>query len=270
MAREVLPARCIATLESHTGRIEIIPPIFVVSFTLFSPLNINGHMLSGVMAQEVTTAYNTRLLTLFYCLQISSIVFSYTSILSRFPLCPLPSLAGPRPTSLPPLSAFAPLSFCHGTIFFRPLLLLFRGVLLPFRGRSSSSAGLLFVVLSPEQRWLWYFLFVFYDNRFLPLCLLLLLILRFLPFCWPTLRPKSDLCGLLCNRNLLRGACCSIELETYSGILLFGSSGIPFDFVAATVVELRQVSAGNRFVAEIQPAPGTLLDIAPAPRFFAL
>ena len=37
-------------LESHTGRIEIIPPIFVVLFTLFSPLNINGHMLSGVMA----------------------------------------------------------------------------------------------------------------------------------------------------------------------------------------------------------------------------
>jgi len=70
-------------VESHTGRIEIIPPIFVVSFTLFSPLNINGHMLSGVMAQEVTTAYNTRVLTLFYCLQISSIVFSYTSVLSR-------------------------------------------------------------------------------------------------------------------------------------------------------------------------------------------
>lgn len=76
----------IAAVESHTGRIEIIPPIFVVSFTLFSPLNINGHMLSGVMAQEVTTAYNTRVLTLFYCLQISSIVFSYTSILSRIPL----------------------------------------------------------------------------------------------------------------------------------------------------------------------------------------
>lgn len=75
-------------MESHTGRIEIIPPIFVVSFTLFSPLNINGHMLSGVMAQEVTTAYNTRVLTLFYCLQISSIVFSYTSVLSRIPsLC---------------------------------------------------------------------------------------------------------------------------------------------------------------------------------------
>lgn len=73
----------IAAMESHTGRIEIILPIFVVSFTLFSPLNINGHMLSGVMAQEVTTAYNTRVLTLFYCLQISSIVFSYTSILSR-------------------------------------------------------------------------------------------------------------------------------------------------------------------------------------------
>lgn len=72
-------------MESHTERIEIIPPIFVVSFTLFSPLNINGHMLSGVMAQEVTTAYNTRVLTLFYCLQISSIVFSYTSILSRIP-----------------------------------------------------------------------------------------------------------------------------------------------------------------------------------------
>lgn len=104
MARE---ARCIATLESHTGRIEIIPPIFVVSFTLFSPLNINGHMLSGVMAQEVTTAYNTRLLTLFYCLQISSIVFSYTSILSRFPLCPPPMHSSslqplPLPLSLTP------------------------------------------------------------------------------------------------------------------------------------------------------------------------
>ena len=101
MARE---ARCIATLESHTGRIEIIPPIFVVSFTLFSPLNINGHMLSGVMAQEVTTAYNTRLLTLFYCLQISSIVFSYTSILSRFPLCPPPYPLLLPPCSTPPLS----------------------------------------------------------------------------------------------------------------------------------------------------------------------
>lgn len=81
-------------MESHTGRIEIIPPIFVVSFTLFSPLNINGHMLSGVMAQEVTTTYNTRVLTLFYCLQISSIVFSYTSILSCTPFSlPLSSLS---------------------------------------------------------------------------------------------------------------------------------------------------------------------------------
>lgn len=93
----------IAAVESHTGRIEIIPPIFVVSFTLFSPLNINGHMLSGVMAQEVTTAYNTRVLTLFYCLQISSIVFSYTSILSR--ILPFAPLLAPRhpPVPLPHL-----------------------------------------------------------------------------------------------------------------------------------------------------------------------
>lgn len=117
MARE---ARCIATMESHTGRIEIIPPIFVVSFTLFSPLNINGHMLSGVMAQEVTTAYNTRLLTLFYCLQISSIVFSYTSILSRFPLRP-----PPMRSSYPPYSSLSFLSPSNsGTLFFYPLLFL--------------------------------------------------------------------------------------------------------------------------------------------------
>lgn len=131
MAREVL---CIATLESHTRRIEIIPPIFVVSFTLFSPLNINGHMLSGVMAQEVTTAYNTRLLTLFYCLQISSIVFSYTSILSRFPLCPPP--LHPTPPSY--LSSF-PSLFCPGTLFFYPFLFLL--LALPFSARSSSSAS---------------------------------------------------------------------------------------------------------------------------------
>lgn len=39
------PAMESFAVESHTRRIEIIPPIFVVSFTLFSPLNINGHML---------------------------------------------------------------------------------------------------------------------------------------------------------------------------------------------------------------------------------
>lgn len=92
----------IAAVESHTGRIEIIPPIFVVSFTLFSPLNINGHMLSGVMAQEVTTAYNTRVLTLFYCLQISSIVFSYMPLYSlAYTL--LSSLSTRAPSTTPAL-----------------------------------------------------------------------------------------------------------------------------------------------------------------------
>lgn len=58
--------------------------IFAVSFTLFSPLNINGHMRSsalwhtaGQRKKSNNDAYNTRarglgppLLTLFYCLQI--------------------------------------------------------------------------------------------------------------------------------------------------------------------------------------------------------
>lgn len=131
----------IAAVESHTGRIEIIPPIFVVSFTLFSPLNINGHMLSGVMAQEVTTAYNTRVLTLFYCLQISSIVFSYTSILSR--ICPL--LAS-LPCSHPFSSSFS--SFSSSTFFIG----VSPSLPFPFTGRLSfsyrSPAPLLFISLS--------------------------------------------------------------------------------------------------------------------------
>lgn len=131
----------IAAVESHTGRIEIIPPIFVVSFTLFSPLNINGHMLSGVMAQEVTTAYNTRVLTLFYCLQISSIVFSYTSILSR--ICPL--LAS-LPCSHPFSSSFS--SFSSSTFFIG----VSPSLSFPFTGRLSfsyrSPAPLLFISLS--------------------------------------------------------------------------------------------------------------------------
>lgn len=115
----------IAAVESHTGRIEIIPPIFVVSFTLFSPLNINGHMLSGVMAQEVTTAYNTRVLTLFYCLQISSIVFSYTSLLSRIPslclsLCFYPS------SSSSSFSSSSTFSFIGMSPFYRRLSFSYR------------------------------------------------------------------------------------------------------------------------------------------------
>lgn len=112
----------IAAVESHTGRIEIIPPIFVVSFTLFSPLNINGHMLSGVMAQEVTTAYNTRVLTLFYCLQISSIVFSYTSILSRIPsLCPSPCFYPSSSSSSFFSSSSSTFSFIGMSPFYRRL-----------------------------------------------------------------------------------------------------------------------------------------------------
>lgn len=122
---------CIAALEFHTGRIEIIPPIFVVSFTLFSPLNINGHMLSGVMAQEVTTAYNTRLLTLFYCLQISSIVFSYTSILSRFPLCP-PPLPPSSTTTSSSSPSFSSLSLPRRSSFTLSILLSRRSSLFLF------------------------------------------------------------------------------------------------------------------------------------------
>lgn len=164
MAREVLPARCIATLESHTGRIEIIPPIFVVSFTLFSPLNINGHMLSGVMAQEVTTAYNTRLLTLFYCLQISSIVFSYTSILSRFPLCPL---LLPSPNPVPP-----------------PFHLFLRFPLSPSASGRSSFALFYFAFAI--------FFFLFVDD----LLLLLLLFLLRCPLAGATLAMVFSICFL--------------------------------------------------------------------------
>lgn len=133
----------IAAVESHTRRIEIIPRIFVVSFTLFSPLNINGHMLSGVMAQEVTTAYNTRVLTLFYCLQISSIVFSYTSILSREPSLPLSSLPSfsftssfigvPSPSSLP-------LFYRRLSFFYRYLPPRLLSLALSLRFSSSSSS----------------------------------------------------------------------------------------------------------------------------------
>lgn len=141
----------IAAVEFHTERIEIIPPIFVVSFTLFSPLNINGHMLSGVMAQEVTTAYNTRVLTLFYCLQISSIVFSYTSILSRMPsLClspcfyPSPRLSPPSPPPPFPSSACPPLS---PLLFYHRLSFSYRSPYSPFLSClrfSSSFSSLLF------------------------------------------------------------------------------------------------------------------------------
>lgn len=63
------------------------------------------------MAQEVTTAYNTRVLTLFYCLQISSIVFSYTSILSAFSSRSSPRM--PRALPLLLLRLLLPLFLLH-------------------------------------------------------------------------------------------------------------------------------------------------------------
>jgi len=137
----------IAAVESHTGRIEIIPPIFVVSFTLFSPLNINGHMLSGVMAQEVTTAYNTRVLTLFYCLQISSIVFSYTSVLSRIASLCL------SPCFYPSSSSFSFSSFTFSFIGVSPSFpspfIVFLSLIVTF----FSSLSFLFDSLLPSRRY---------------------------------------------------------------------------------------------------------------------
>lgn len=139
----------IAAVESHMGRIEIIPPIFVVSFTLFSPLNINGHMLSGVMAQEVTTAYNTRVLTLFYCLQISSIVFSYMPLYSlAYTL--LSSLSSRAPSVTPALlPLLLHLLLLHRRAFLFPFSLIVLSLIVtPLR----SSLSLLFDSLLPPRR----------------------------------------------------------------------------------------------------------------------
>lgn len=208
-------------------------------------------MLSGVMAQEVTTAYNTRLLTLFYCLQISSIVFSYTSILSRFPLCPpslpllllllLPPPSLPLPP-VPPGGSSSTLSRVSCTVLPRCLS---RSIL--FYSLSCSVVVVVLLGSLHTHSHPTVFSICFYDRRFLPLALFFFFCVVLLPSF--TREAPRDLCGLLCNRNLPRGSRTARGIDSpMSGkaTRLPGARIFPRILGAIVRVQSFSISRGNR------------------------